>query len=605
VEDNPRDDDSLVTLASRIDENQPIDWEAAEEEARDEQERAVLAELRVLAALARVYRDPEGSGPVTEHDREPDLSQIPVTWRSLTILELVGSGGFARVFRARDTLGREVALKLFPVGRHGADDIAGRVLREGSLLAKVKHQNVVIVHGVDRTSDYVGLWMEFVSGRTMEEELRTRGTLSADEATTIGVDVCRALAAVHARGLLHRDVKAANVMREEGGRTVLMDFGAGSEQIVDGARPADLAGTPLYIAPEIFERQPATQAGDIYSLGVLLFRMVTGGYPVDGADRTEIARAHRKQRRRRLRDVRPDLPTEFVQVVERALAPNPAHRYQSAAELEEGLMRAAAARGRKKPWQLLSRGRAAAAVAAAVVLLAVPAWWMLRSDITDPARLATQGSTPSTASTAAAPVEPAAAPAAAPAASYKIKATFYRQIDGGQHRALLPGDRVAPDDPIGLEIEASAPLHVYVVSADDHGETYLLFPLEGYTPANPIPASKLNRLPGSKDGQETLWSVSSVGSREHLLLMASPEPLTAFEPMLKALPRPSAGKTTSYKAVPDSVVGQLRGIGGLVVTAPKNTRPTAPWFDATPISAEAESATGPWVRQLVLENRGR
>ena len=249
VENDIRDDDGLLALASRIDDDQAIEWKTAEGVARDDYERSVLVELRLLADLTRVCRDPEGLGPVTELDRQSTISSVPGTWGTLRILELVGRGGFGKVYRARDNLDREVALKLFPVASGEGSALARRVLREGSLLAKVKHHNVVIVHGVDRVGDYVGLWMEFIRGRTMEEELRVRGTLSAEEATTIGVDLCRALAAVHSRGLLHRDVKAQNVMREEGGRTVLMDFGAGSEQSFGATGALDVAGTPLTSHP--------------------------------------------------------------------------------------------------------------------------------------------------------------------------------------------------------------------------------------------------------------------------------------------------------------------------------------------------------------------
>ena len=116
--------------------------------------------------------------------------------------------------------------------------------------------------------------MEYINGRTMEDELRARGPLSAEEATPIGVDLCQALAAVHGRGLVHRDVKAQNVMREEGGRTVLMDFGAGTELATGLRRPLDMAGTPLYLAPTS-STGGQQRASEIDSLGVLLYRMVT------------------------------------------------------------------------------------------------------------------------------------------------------------------------------------------------------------------------------------------------------------------------------------------------------------------------------------------
>ena len=303
-----------------------------------------------------------------------DQDRLPATWGQLTVLEPVGKGGFARVYRARDALNRNVALKLFPVTPENADALARRVLREGSLLAKVKHSNVVVVHGVHETKEFVGLWMEFISGRTMEAELRARGPLSAEEATPIGIDLCRALAAVHGRGLVHRDVKAQNVMREDGGRTVLMDFGAGTELATGLGKPYDTAGTPLYLAPELFDGRPATRASDIYSLGVLLYRMVTREYPVDGADRTEIERAHRAGQVKRLRDARPDLPGGFIQAVERALSPDPDARPQTAGEFELALSGKNEGR-RSHDWSWWQR---AAAIAAAVVLVAVPVWLMVR-----------------------------------------------------------------------------------------------------------------------------------------------------------------------------------------------------------------------------------
>ena len=101
----------------------------------------------------------------------------------------------------------------------------------------------------------------------------------------------------------------------------------------------DFAGTPLYLAPEVFEGQPRTKATDIYSLGVLLYHLVTDSYPVEGRTREDVQAAHRRQERHHLRDIRPDLPEEFVQAVQRALDPNPRHRYQGAGAFESALGR--------------------------------------------------------------------------------------------------------------------------------------------------------------------------------------------------------------------------------------------------------------------------
>ncbi|MCB1034175.1 MAG: protein kinase, partial [Acidobacteria bacterium] len=144
-----------------------------------------------------------------------------------------------------------------------------------------------------------------------------------------------ALDTIHAAGLIHGDVKPANVMREEGGRIVLMDFGIGLDRSRTGA--VGSSGTPLYLAPEILEGAPATPGSDLYALGVLLFFLVTGQYPVTGASLSELRQAHRTGRRRLLRDLRPDLPRDFVEVVEKALAADPQQRFRSAGEMEGAL----------------------------------------------------------------------------------------------------------------------------------------------------------------------------------------------------------------------------------------------------------------------------
>ena len=154
-----------------------------------------------------------------------------------------------------------------------------RLLEEARRLARVRHTHVVQVYGAEQHDGRVGLWMELVRGESLEQTVQTRGVFGAREAALIGLDLCAALAAVHGAGLLHRDVKAQNVMRESGGRLVLMDFGTGEE--LSGTNR--LVGTPLYLAPEIFRGQRASVQSDLYSVGVLLFYLVTGKFPVNAA----------------------------------------------------------------------------------------------------------------------------------------------------------------------------------------------------------------------------------------------------------------------------------------------------------------------------------
>jgi tetratricopeptide (TPR) repeat protein len=261
-------------------------------------------------------------------------------WGDLELLERVGGGAFADVYRSRDTqLDRDVALKLLrPLAPH--DRLAERALSEGRMLARLRHPNVVTVYGADIREERVGLSMEFVRGSTLEELLRTRGPFSAAEAALVGKDLCRALGAVHGAGLVHRDVKANNVIREAGGRVVLMDFGLVHRRGEAGEWRGRLAGTPLYLAPEIFRGQEASIASDVYSLGVLLFHLVSDDYPVRARSADEYLAAHGEGRRTRLQDARPDLPDAFVRVVERAMHPDPSRRYPSAGEMGAALSRA-------------------------------------------------------------------------------------------------------------------------------------------------------------------------------------------------------------------------------------------------------------------------
>ena len=258
------------------------------------------------------------------------------TWGELDLLEEIGAGGFGRVYRARDpTLAREVALKVIAVR---TPEQASAVLREGRLLARVRHRNVVTVHAARLLGDQVGLTMELVRGENLSDLVRRSGPMGAEEATVIGLSVCQALAAVHGAGLVHRDVKTRNVMRESGGRIVLMDFGAGRElEDLRTDRRLDLSGTPLYLAPELFAGETASAASDLYSVGVLLFFLVTARYPTEGRTFSELALAHSLRRRRLLADVRPDLPPPFAAVVERALARDPAQRFETAGAMLRAL----------------------------------------------------------------------------------------------------------------------------------------------------------------------------------------------------------------------------------------------------------------------------
>lgn len=307
-------------LAAAILDGSPIDWRTAESSLSAAQ-YLLLAELKLLATVVDVHR------------RAGEDSAPFATWGHLRILERIGRGTFGEVYRAWDSrLDREVALKILPRDDDPDQRRWTSVIREGQLLARVRHPNVVTVYGADLIGDRIGVWMELIDGRTLDRVLATDGVFAEQQSMEIGIQLCRALAAVHDNGLLHRDVKAHNVMVAEDGRVVLMDFGAGREAEEHGS--SDLTGTPLYLAPEVFDGQPASKQSDIYSLGVLLYHLVTGSYPVNGKTIDDLRKAHRSARPASLRDVRPDVRRPFVDIVERALARSPAARYRTAREME-------------------------------------------------------------------------------------------------------------------------------------------------------------------------------------------------------------------------------------------------------------------------------
>ena len=322
---NPQD--RALAIAARIADGSEIDWPALASTAVDRIDDPLLAELKSIAELATLHRAPvRGVG-----------DPAPSRWGNLTLLDVIGEGRFGRVYRAWDTrLQRQVALKVLHAPSSEAESPT-RVIEEARLLARVRHPNVLTVHGAEVAGGEVGIWTEFIEGRTLEAIVRDSGPLPVEQATSIGVDLCRALAAVHAAGLLHRDIKAQNVMRETGGRIVLMDFGAGHDLQLLPPRPGDLSGTPLYLAPEIFEGGRPSIASDVYSLSVLLFHLLTGSHPVSGRTLDDVRAGHRGGRIVRLRDVRPDGPAPLVTVIERGLANDPAERYDNAAVFERAL----------------------------------------------------------------------------------------------------------------------------------------------------------------------------------------------------------------------------------------------------------------------------
>jgi eukaryotic-like serine/threonine-protein kinase len=594
-----RNEEHWLALAQAVSNGERVDWDHLERQSGDDEENSVVRALHAVEEIARVHKT---SMPTTSAaDAATDRGRSdPRRWRHLEIVECVGQGTFGAVYRAREEgLDREVALKL--IWARAGDTLIhpSTVLKEARMLARVRHPNVVTVHGAESAEGRVGLWMEFIQGRTLEDLLAAQGPFGAREATAIGIDLCHALAAVHGAGLLHRDLKCRNVMREEGGRIVLMDFGASAEvAITQPGLHNDLTGTPAYLAPEMFEGGGPSEASDVYSLGVLMFHLVSGTYPVAGATKDDIRHAHQKRERLRLRDARPNLPDGFVRVVERALAQDPADRYQTAGGFADDLAVSLGFESKKEKgsedgtWRK-RRGLLAAAATLLVAATTAAVWWGLTSGSTDD-----RGET-----LAPGPVKAAADAVLPDPGSYEIVARFHAMRAGGP-KPLRFGDRLVPGDRLFMTVQTSKPTYLYVVNQDEQGESYLLFPLPELSAPNPLPAATTHRLPGTQTGDPIFWQVSSAGGREHLFVFASPKRLHEFEQILATLPRPRLDRPVVE--LPPQAIGKLRGIGGLAKGGDRPTPTATIGFPlATPLPEHAELAQGYWARELVLENPRR
>jgi serine/threonine-protein kinase len=589
----------LDELAGSISAGTPVDWQQVTQEPADDLDTSILRELQILDRIATFHRNPDqwlstATDPSDDQNAGKPRSALaagdPRAWGHLTILEKIGEGTFAIVYRARDDkLQTDVALKLLKTG--SPLDLS-RALKEARLLARVRHPNVVNVYGADLIDGRLGIWMELVKGRTLATIVRTQGPFSAGEAKLIGMDVCRALAAVHREGLVHGDVKAHNVMREERGRTVLMDFGTGKD-LQDDAGPrdasgiGDFAGTPAYLPPEIFDGKNRTRITDIYSLGVLLFHLVTDSYPVPGRSGEEIKLAHGRGERRRLRDLGAELPGEFIQSVERAIDPDPDRRYPSAGAFEAALLGRSPAPKPSTRFRLM----ALAASVAAGLIVAATIYNGIRHNATQPGSPASERLNRSAPPSQAAPA----------IVTYQIQANFYREAADQQRILLRSGQRLTPGDQMFVEVLTSVPVFVYIVNEDERGESLLLFPLTNQSVANPLAPGKTHRLPGLSN-----WYVDTPGGREHFIIFASPDRLADFEQTIFAsLPRPQSGKPVLNARLTEGAKNILRSVGGLVVSPEAKAQgagPVSRLFPAEPLGDTQETAHGLWIRELTVEN---
>src|SRR5512141_2645522 len=262
------------------------------------------------------------------------------------ITEHLGRGGMAEVYKAyQPSLDRYVAIKLMHSFLAEEKEFLARFEREAKVVATLRHPNIVQVFDFDVENGVYYMVMEFINGDTLKsrlQKLEERGEwVSTDDAARIILAVGSALKYAHERGMVHRDVKPANVMITEDGQVILTDFGiakivTSSNLTASGA----MVGTPSYMAPEQGMGQPGDERSDIYSWGVMLYQLMIGRLPYDADTPLAVVLKHINDPLPLPRSVKPDLPEPLERVILKSLAKNPADRYQKVGELMADLRQA-------------------------------------------------------------------------------------------------------------------------------------------------------------------------------------------------------------------------------------------------------------------------
>ena len=254
----------------------------------------------------------------------------------------LGAGGMADVYLAEDQeLGRRVAIKILN-GRHANDDqFIERFRREAKNAAALNHPSIVSIYDRGEAEDTYYIAMEFLDGRTLKELIVSRGAAPINVAIEYGRQILSALRFAHRHGIVHRDIKPHNVLVDAEGRVKVTDFGiarAGTSQMTE---TGSIVGTAQYLSPEQARGGEVDPRSDLYSLGVVLYELLTGKTPFDGETPVEIAMKHLSNAPKPPSKLRSEIPPELDKVVLRALAKNPDERYQSADEMEADLERVA------------------------------------------------------------------------------------------------------------------------------------------------------------------------------------------------------------------------------------------------------------------------
>jgi eukaryotic-like serine/threonine-protein kinase len=260
------------------------------------------------------------------------------------VIERVGAGGMAEVYRARDELlGRDVAVKVLSE-RYARDrSFVERFRREAQSAANLNHPNIVSLYDYGSDNGTYFIVMEYIDGRPLDDVIRREGALLPERAAEIAFDIAQALHRAHSGGLVHRDIKPSNIMITSGAQTKVTDFGIARAVAADGEQTVTqtgmVIGTASYLSPEQAQGNPVDARSDVYSLGCVLYEMLTGSPPFQGESPLAIVYKHVREDPPPPSHANPDVPQALDAIVMKALAKNPDNRFSSAQEMKEDLGR--------------------------------------------------------------------------------------------------------------------------------------------------------------------------------------------------------------------------------------------------------------------------
>jgi len=254
------------------------------------------------------------------------------------IADVLGRGGMGVVYKTEDTkLKRTVALKFLPQELTLSPEAKARFVREAQAAAVLDHPNICTVHEIDEAEGKTFISMAYVEGQSLKKRIE-QGPLETDEALDIAIQVAEGLEEAHKKGVIHRDIKSANIMVTEKGQAKIMDFGlakiAGRTLVT---RERTTMGTVAYMSPEQARGEAVDHRTDIWSFGVVLYEMLSGQLPFKGERESSVMYSIEHKEPKPLKDIKPDIPAELEQVVGKALTKNPQGRYQRIGDLIDDL----------------------------------------------------------------------------------------------------------------------------------------------------------------------------------------------------------------------------------------------------------------------------